>query len=259
MKKCPECKRTYPDDTLAFCLMDGAVLSAPYDPRETRPVNREPPPTLEMSSSAAMTNETTPSLSSKRGGRRVLLAALAVAVLLATGLIVGANWQAWFGGDGSQAKESGLEGGGDKTTPQPAPSVAPSVTPQSTPSPKPSPSPTPAKMVDIKGTWTGTFALRDAVLYINSQDNDSFNGILKNSKGAIIAVSGTVNSETRRITMQENRIVEQAKDGAPWILGSNTGWISADGQRLNGSGKDSAGHSYTFTFTRTESAPAKKG
>jgi hypothetical protein len=258
MKKCPECKRTYPDDTLAFCLMDGAVLSAPYDPRETRPVNREPPPTLEMFSPAVRTNQTTPSLSSKRSGRRVLFVTLAVAVLLATGLIVGANWKAWFGGDNSQAKESGLETGGVKTTPQPTPSAAPSVTPQSTPSPKPSPTPTPAKTMDIKGTWTGTFALRDAVLYINSQDNDSFSGILKNSKGAIVAVSGQVNAETRRITMQENRVVEQVKDGPEWILGTNTGWVSADGQRLNGSGKDTAGHSYTFTFTKTEPAATKK-
>ena len=31
MKSCPTCNRTYPDDTLAFCLVDGSVLSAPYD------------------------------------------------------------------------------------------------------------------------------------------------------------------------------------------------------------------------------------
>ena len=36
MKSCPTCNRTYPDDTLAFCLIDGSVLSAPYDPAETR-------------------------------------------------------------------------------------------------------------------------------------------------------------------------------------------------------------------------------
>jgi hypothetical protein len=36
MKSCPTCNRTYPDDTLAFCLIDGSVLSAPYDPQETR-------------------------------------------------------------------------------------------------------------------------------------------------------------------------------------------------------------------------------
>jgi hypothetical protein len=48
MKSCPTCNRTYPDDTLAFCLMDGAVLSAPYDPAENRAAPRpsnEPPPT----------------------------------------------------------------------------------------------------------------------------------------------------------------------------------------------------------------------
>lgn len=48
MKSCPTCNRTYPDDTLAFCLMDGSVLSAPYDPSETRAAPRrssEPPPT----------------------------------------------------------------------------------------------------------------------------------------------------------------------------------------------------------------------
>jgi uncharacterized membrane protein HdeD (DUF308 family) len=41
MKSCPTCNRTYPDDTLAFCLMDGAVLSAPYDPSDTQ---RRPAP-----------------------------------------------------------------------------------------------------------------------------------------------------------------------------------------------------------------------
>jgi hypothetical protein len=35
MKKCPECSRTYADDTLAFCLVDGAVLSAPFDSEQT--------------------------------------------------------------------------------------------------------------------------------------------------------------------------------------------------------------------------------
>lgn len=40
MKSCPTCNRTYPDDTLAFCLMDGSVLSAPYDPEEI-PVRRK--------------------------------------------------------------------------------------------------------------------------------------------------------------------------------------------------------------------------
>jgi hypothetical protein len=35
MKACPTCNRTYFDDTFTFCLSDGALLSAPYDPQAT--------------------------------------------------------------------------------------------------------------------------------------------------------------------------------------------------------------------------------
>ncbi len=34
MKRCPQCNRTYADDTLSFCLEDGGVLSAPYNEEE---------------------------------------------------------------------------------------------------------------------------------------------------------------------------------------------------------------------------------
>jgi hypothetical protein len=49
MKSCPECNRTFSDETLSFCLVDGAILSAPYDPQATlvipEPRATEPPPT----------------------------------------------------------------------------------------------------------------------------------------------------------------------------------------------------------------------
>ena len=35
MKKCPHCHRTYSDETLSFCLEDGALLSASYNLQET--------------------------------------------------------------------------------------------------------------------------------------------------------------------------------------------------------------------------------
>ena len=46
MKSCPTCKRTFSDDTLTFCMVDGAILSAPYDTRETvrNPVPRDTDP-----------------------------------------------------------------------------------------------------------------------------------------------------------------------------------------------------------------------
>lgn len=41
MKRCPQCNRTYADDTTTFCLEDGGLLSAPYDPGITQLI---PPP-----------------------------------------------------------------------------------------------------------------------------------------------------------------------------------------------------------------------
>ena len=35
MKRCPTCSRTF-EDTFTFCLIDGAILSAPFDPEATQ-------------------------------------------------------------------------------------------------------------------------------------------------------------------------------------------------------------------------------
>ncbi|MDQ3818828.1 MAG: hypothetical protein M3362_14285, partial [Acidobacteriota bacterium] len=32
MKRCPKCNRTF-EDTLTYCLIDGSILSAPFDPQ----------------------------------------------------------------------------------------------------------------------------------------------------------------------------------------------------------------------------------
>lgn len=48
MKNCPTCHRTF-DNTLTFCLVDGSILSAPFDPEATVHLpasdKTEPPPT----------------------------------------------------------------------------------------------------------------------------------------------------------------------------------------------------------------------
>ena len=50
VKECPICKRTYADASVTFCLADGSLLSAPFDPQATQhlPVSHhtEPQPTL---------------------------------------------------------------------------------------------------------------------------------------------------------------------------------------------------------------------
>jgi TonB family protein len=45
IKRCPTCQRTYSDESISFCLADGALLSAPYDSPAA-----EPPPTEKLNS-----------------------------------------------------------------------------------------------------------------------------------------------------------------------------------------------------------------
>jgi hypothetical protein len=48
MKRCPTCSRTYVSDDFTFCLDDGALLSAPYDPssdKSTEQISGRPPKT----------------------------------------------------------------------------------------------------------------------------------------------------------------------------------------------------------------------
>ena len=50
MKSCPTCNRTYSEDSFTFCLNDGALLSAPYDPHATLVIptrDTAPPPARE--------------------------------------------------------------------------------------------------------------------------------------------------------------------------------------------------------------------
>lgn len=57
MKRCPTCDRTYADDSTTFCLADGSLLSAPYDPEATQriPARLTNPPPTEV-----LTNDTPP-------------------------------------------------------------------------------------------------------------------------------------------------------------------------------------------------------
>src|SRR5437588_9189798 len=65
MRNCPTCNRTYADDSFAFCLDDGARLSAPYALQATLPVSAardtDPPRTEILSSEPTPVNrEMTP-------------------------------------------------------------------------------------------------------------------------------------------------------------------------------------------------------
>jgi hypothetical protein len=63
MKKCPACNRTYPDESFAFCLIDGAVLSAPFDPQATQKLPESHSTEATIPSPAPPTTPTMPQVS----------------------------------------------------------------------------------------------------------------------------------------------------------------------------------------------------
>jgi hypothetical protein len=62
MKHCPLCNRTYGDDSITFCLADGALLSASYDPDATQriPARVTTPPPTEVFTAQPLPTEVLP-------------------------------------------------------------------------------------------------------------------------------------------------------------------------------------------------------
>jgi thioredoxin 1 len=69
MKRCPTCDRTF-EDSFTFCLIDGSVLSAPFDLKATltvpAPRQTEPPPTEVLPPEEEIEQETPPTVASPR-------------------------------------------------------------------------------------------------------------------------------------------------------------------------------------------------
>jgi hypothetical protein len=65
MKSCPTCNRTF-EDSLTFCLVDGAILSAPYDAQATQRLpetgTTNPPPTEFLASPIPLGNAMPPTM-----------------------------------------------------------------------------------------------------------------------------------------------------------------------------------------------------
>src|SRR5215210_651555 len=84
MKQCPTCNRTYADDSITFCLADGALLSASYDPVATQRIPARltnPSPTEVLTAQPAPTEVLPPYLPQTQRARannssKDLLAAL---------------------------------------------------------------------------------------------------------------------------------------------------------------------------------------
>jgi hypothetical protein len=136
MKRCPQCRKRYSDDTLNFCLDDGSTLFAESDSDPTLISPTVPFPPARIT--------TGPSQVSGSSYRWVLF--LAVAVLLA--LMLGGGAVALFyrinSGSTNDEKTS-------KTSPA-TPETRPSES-ATTKSNRPSPTPAPARAANLSGEW----------------------------------------------------------------------------------------------------------
>ena len=66
IKRCPSCNRTYSDESIAFCLADGSLLSAPFDPSAEEAPRTEilPPPTVAPAPQTQPAKPATPTITS---------------------------------------------------------------------------------------------------------------------------------------------------------------------------------------------------
>ena len=251
MKSCPTCNRTYPDDTLAFCLIDGSVLSAPYDARTEQPRVNEPPPTERFQSTPRAPETAPPKLQqtmptsppvyavnhqpgSNSSRKQWLAVGIAAFLVLIVGFVVLLAGGIWINSRNSREQTRELKSDIPIT----------SKTSEGTPVPESSPSPT---KLDVAGRWVGISDGSPATLVINHIEGDSYEGIETAGVGNVrIAVDIQVDPETRQITINETHIL----DGEGWNLGTNDGRISSDGNKMSGTARDAKGKTYSWSFTR---------
>lgn len=149
MKRCSKCGRTYAEESLAFCLDDGSLLSAPYDPNATLRMSPPTNPTAtEVLPSGSVSHSAVTVPESPRKKTLALYVAVGLVALLVGGVGVGLM----------------MSGGGETTkSKEPAPTVefgnANIARPAATPT-----------AIDISGDWIDQFGFVTHV----SQKGDGF-------------------------------------------------------------------------------------
>lgn len=257
MKTCPACHRTYADETITFCLEDGSLLSAPSSSQPTQqyPSARDTAPPTAILPSAPSTAPTIvaapPPVATHDAGQsyqappprsRWPLILGAVAVVMVGGLIIAVVAGVWFfNRDSSTNKEVSAPAKSSAATPAPDWSPTPETpaarnesTAEATPA---------ASTLEMSGVWVGTFDEYPATFTITENNGNSFIGDISGKTFEII-VEGELNPYTRAVTFKETRVIRDKS----WLLGSNSGTMSADGQRISGKGQ--ADGSYTWSFKR---------
>lgn len=141
MRRCPQCYRDYADDSLRFCLDDGAPLAAPIQTAPTQPAqtfSRNDPQTVVLPVYPFQPQPAKPQTSIVF----ILAALLAVCLVL---LVAGMGVIAWL-----KYRET--------NTPPISNGQASGSGQKGTPTPRPSPTPATAPLAGQLGTWVwGTY------------------------------------------------------------------------------------------------------
>ena len=151
MKSCPACNRTYTDETLTYCLDDGALLSAPYEPEVTQ---RLPSPRATNHIKTGITFPATPTVQQSKISDSSAFKYIVVALLA---LIAGGGLMAWL----------------NLRTKEAAPANSPAVqsTPQASPAPttgaatNPTPGPAGRPSAEITATASSTRSPERGITY----------------------------------------------------------------------------------------------
>ncbi len=209
MKRCSECGRTYADEALTFCLDDGTLLSAPYDPQATllisSPRTTDPNPTEVLHPQPPRFEST-----AQVGKPLFLYLFIALAALVVVGAVM--VWLVWFkwGATDSAATST--------SAPEKMSSATPSA-PQL---------PTPTVQINISGLWRDNFGGISQI----TQQGDTFqlraSGVA--CKGRFESTgSGTINGNRIDLIYQSN-----------YSQGQCQGTVSPDGIQMTSTCFDSA-------------------
>ena len=229
MKRCPECNRTYSDDTIAFCLADGALLSAPYDSDATL---RFPPPktTVQSPVEAWPGDGLRASQPPLRNKWKVVYALIVIGLVIAAGIAI---WLLL-----AQRRDS-APGSSTSASVTPTSTVLPSPAPSSSlsadkPSPKAEASPTPVNSPDLS-YLTGTYDL-----YRLENPSGGLIGTmtLRVRRGSDIFVQGADWTGTGRMDGKQGYYdwkFEDGKHGRTTVLVNDDGTLQG---RVFGSGID---------------------
>jgi len=246
MKQCPTCNRTYADESLTYCLADGSLLSAPYDPEATQ---RIPPARITNSPTEVLPSNLLPS-KEIRPNKNPLPIYIIIALLA---LIVGGGIVELL--RSGTRDTSTAESSASKPSSVPNISSTPLVSPSkrnSEAEAKPTPTTVPSSLT---GNWEGTYSCAQGLTNLNlsiSQTNSSeisavFKFSANRSNPSVPSGSyrmiGTYDNKTNKITLRATDWINQPSG---YVTVDLVGKVSQGNTKMSGDVLDSRCTTFTL-------------